>query len=150
MKVTKASDIVREWHLLDANNQILGRLSTQAAKLLAGKHKPIYTPNLDTGDYVVIINASKIRVTGDKLRQKIYYRHSGYPRGGLKSVTLAEMLKAHPERAIEYAVRGMLPQNRLGDAMFKKLHVYAGESHPHSQLKAKETQKNTPAGEKKI
>lgn len=149
MKVIKASEIERSWHLLDAENQILGRLATQAAKLLAGKHKAIYTPNLDTGDYVVIINASKIKVTGDKLRQKTYYRHSGYP-GGLKAVTLAEMLNRQPEKVMENAVRGMLPMNRLGEAMFKKLHVYRDSFHPHSQLKGSKVKVNNPAGEKKI
>lgn len=148
MKVTKASDIIRQWHLFNAENQILGKLATRAAKLLMGKHKPTYTPNLDTGDYVVVINAAKIKVTGDKLNQKTYYRHSGYP-GGLKHITLGDVLKTKPERAIEYAVRGMLPTNRLGDAMIKKLHVYPGESHPHSQLKGK-AEKDASAGEKKI
>lgn len=137
MKVIKASEITRQWHLFNAENQVLGKLATQVARLLAGKHKPIYTPNLDTGDYVVIINAARIKVTGDKLRQKTYYSHSGYP-GGLKQTTLGNLLKTKPERVIEYAVRGMLPQNRLGDAMIKKLHVYAGANHPHSQLKGRE------------
>ncbi len=136
MKVTKASDITRQWHLFNAENQILGKLATQAAKLLIGKHKPIYTPTLDTGDHVVVINASKIKVTGDKLRQKTYSSHSGYP-GGLRQIKLGDLLKSKPERVIEYAVRGMLPQNRLGDAMIKKLHVYPGESHPHSELKSR-------------
>ncbi len=148
MKVTKASDISRQWHLFNAENVVLGRLATQIAKLLMGKNKPIYTPNLDTGDYVVVINASKIKVTGDKLKQKTYYSHSGYP-GGLKHITLGDVLRTKPERAIEYAVRGMLPPNRLGDAMVKKLHVYPGEAHPHSQLKGK-AEKAASAGEKKI
>lgn len=127
---TKPDDIKRQWHVIDASAQTLGRLSSQIAKLLMGKHKPIYSPHLDTGDYVVVINAAKVRVTGKKVKEKIYYHHSGYP-GGLKSITLEEMLRTRPTRVIEHAVKGMLPHNRLGRAMFKKLKVYAGESHPH-------------------
>ncbi|MEE8413530.1 MAG: 50S ribosomal protein L13 [Dehalococcoidales bacterium] len=127
---TKASEIKREWHLFDASDQILGRLATQIAVLLMGKHKPIYARHLDTGDYVVVINAEKVRVTGDKLRQKLYYRHSGYP-GGLKNTSLGKLMQTHPTRAIEYAVKGMIPHTKLGAQMIKKLKVYAGEEHPH-------------------
>lgn len=135
---TKVSDIERKWWVIDASGKNLGRLATEAAVLLKGKHKPMYTPHLDVGDYVVIVNAEKIEVTGKKLTQKIYYRHSNYP-GGLKSVSLEKMLETHPTRAIEHAVKGMLPHNRLGAAMFKKLKVYAGAEHPHkAQVKAAE------------
>jgi len=126
----KASDIKREWHLIDASDKILGKLATEVATLLLGKHKPMYSPNLDTGDFVVVINATKIRVTGNKMKQKLYYRHSGYA-GGLKSISLEKMMQTHPTRVIEYAVKGMLPHNRLGAKMFKKLKVYAGDTHPH-------------------
>jgi large subunit ribosomal protein L13 len=130
----KPADIEREWHLIDANDQTLGRLSTQAARLLMGKHKPIYTPSQDTGDFVVVINAEKVRVTGNKTKQKLYHRHSGYP-GGLTSVTLEKMMQNHPTRVIEHAVKGMLPHTRLGNQMRRRLKVYAGEAHPHaSQL----------------
>lgn len=133
---TKASDIEREWHVIDASGRTLGRLASEVARLLRGKHKPIYVPHLDTGDYVIVINADKVRVTGNKAKQKLYYRHSGYP-GGLKSTSLAEMMENQPTRAIEHAVRGMLPKNPLGRAMFKKLKVYAGPNHPH-QAQVKE------------
>ena len=126
----KASDIKREWHLIDASDKILGKLATEVATLLLGKHKPMYSPNLDTGDFVVVINATKIQVTGNKMKQKLYYRHSGYA-GGLKSISLEKMMQTHPTRVIEYAVKGMLPHNRLGAKMLKKLKVYAGETHPH-------------------
>ena len=133
---TKASDIKREWHVFDASDRILGRLATEAACLLMGKHKPMFTRNLDTGDFVVIINAEKVRVTGNKAKQKLYYRHSGYP-GGLKSVSLEKLMQTHPTRALEYAIKGMLPHNRLGASMLKKLKVYVGNSHPHlAQTKA--------------
>lgn len=134
----RPADIKREWHLIDATDQTLGRISTQIAKLLMGKHKPIYTPSMDTGDFVVVINAEKIRVTGKKMKQKLYYRHSNYP-GGLKSIWLERLMKDHPTRAIEHAVKGMLPHTRLGAEMLKKLRVYAGDKHPHgSQLTVKE------------
>ena len=126
----KASEIKREWHLIDASGQTLGRMCSQIAKLLIGKHKAMFTPNTDTGDFVVVINAVKIRVTGKKMTDKIYYRVSGYP-GGIRAVKLGEMLEKHPERVIEHAVRGMLPNSRLGRAMYKKLKVYAGDKHPH-------------------
>jgi len=137
---TKASDIERQWHVIDASGKVLGRLATQAASLLMGKHKPIFSRNLDTGDFVVIINAEKVRVTGNKAKQKLYYRHSGYP-GGLKSISLERMMQTNPTRVIEQAVKGMLPHNRLGASMMKKLKVYAGEEHPHLA--------QTGAGEKK-
>ena len=126
----RAKDIKREWWLVDAADETLGRVSSQIAKLLMGKHKPIYAPHIDAGDYVVVINAAKVKVTGKKAEQKIYYRHSGYP-GGLKSPTFKEIFGTHPTRVIEHAVRGMLPKNRLGRAMFKKLKVYPGSEHPH-------------------
>ncbi len=132
----KADEIKREWYLINAEGKTLGRLASEIAKILKGKHKPIYSPHLDCGDYVIVINAEKIRVTGRKLDQKIYYRHSGYP-GGLKSITLREQLAKHPERVIKAAVKGMLPKNRLGRKMLKKLKVYAGDSHPHQAQKPK-------------
>ena len=127
---TSIKDIERQWHVVDASGKTLGRLASQIAKLLMGKHKPMYVTHLDTGDYVIVLNAAKVRVTGQKAKQKVYYRHSGYP-GGLKATTFEDMLAAHPTRVIEHAVKGMLPHNRLGRAMFKKLKVYAGDSHPH-------------------
>jgi len=131
----KASEIQRDWHLVDATDQVLGKLATEVAKLLMGKHKPIFSRHMDTGDNVVVINASKIKVTGNKEKQKLYYRHSGYP-GGLKSVSLEKMMQEHPERVIEFAVKGMIPHNRLGDQIIKKLRVYAGPEHPHqAQIK---------------
>jgi len=131
----KASEIKREWHLVDASDQVLGRLATRIARLLMGKHKPIFTRNLDTGDCVVVINAEKVRLTGNKVKQKVYYRHSGYP-GGLKTISYEKMMATHPTRIIEHAVKGMLPHTRLGNSMIKKLRVYAGENHPHAdQLK---------------
>ena len=127
---TKASDIQRQWHVLDASGKVLGKIATEAAGLLMGKHKPIFSPNLDTGDFVVIINAEKIQVTGKKVGQKQYYRHSGYP-GGLKTINLEKMLQTNPTQVIEHAVRGMLPPNRLRAGRMKKLKVYVGEAHPH-------------------
>jgi len=127
---TKAKDIERQWHVIDASGKTLGRLASQVARLLTGKHKPHYAPYLDCGDYVIVLNASKIKLTGNKARQKMYYRHSGYP-GGLKAVDFKKMLQTHPARVIEYAVKGMLPHNLLGAAMFKKLKVYADDKHPH-------------------
>lgn len=133
---TKVSDIEREWWVLDASGRTLGRLASEVARLLKGKHKPIYSPHLDVGDYVIVVNAAEVRVTGNKLTQKIYYRHSGYP-GGLKSTSLKRMMETYPTRVIEHAVKGMLPHNRLGAAMFKKLKVYPGAEHPHQgQVKA--------------
>ncbi|OGO00212.1 MAG: 50S ribosomal protein L13, partial [Chloroflexi bacterium RBG_13_51_52] len=126
----KPADIKRKLHVVDAADKTLGRLSIQIAKLLMGKHKPIYTPNQDTGDFVVVINAAKVRVTGKKAEQKVYYRHSNYP-GGLKSITLGKMMQQFPTRAIEYAVKGMLPHTRLGAKMNRKLKVYAGPEYPN-------------------
>ncbi len=128
--VTKNIDVQREWYVVDAAGQTLGRLATRVATMLRGKHKPIFSPSVDTGDYVVIVNAAKIHVTGRKMDQKIYYRHSRYP-GGLKEITLRNLLHKHPTRVIEHAVRGMLPKTRLGRQMIKKLKVYAGPNHPH-------------------
>ncbi|MDP9244066.1 MAG: 50S ribosomal protein L13 [Chloroflexota bacterium] len=127
----KASEIERRWWLVDATDQTLGRLATRIATLLEGKHKAIYSPHLDTGDHVVVVNAKAIRVTGNKLQQKSYFRHSNYP-GGLKEESLETLLARKPELVIERAVKGMLPRNRLGRAMIKKLKVYAGGEHPHA------------------
>lgn len=126
----KASEIERRWWVVDATDQTLGRLATRIATLLEGKHKPTYSPHIDVGDHVVVLNAGKVKVTGNKLAQKVYYRHSNYP-GGLKQENLATLLERKPELVIERAVKGMLPQNRLGRAMFKKLKVYPGAEHPH-------------------
>ncbi len=127
----RAQDVERVWWVVDAENQTLGRLATEIARRLRGKHKPEYTPHVDTGDYIIVINADKVRVTGNKETDKVYWRHSGYP-GGIKSTNVATMRETHPERIIEKAVKGMLPRNPLGRAMFKKLKVYAGAEHPHA------------------
>jgi large subunit ribosomal protein L13 len=127
---TKPADIQRAWYVVNAEGKTLGRLAAGIARILKGKHKTIYTPHLDTGDYVVVVNAGKIRVTGNKLEEKYYYRHSGYP-GGLKKVVLREQLEKHPDRVIKAAVWGMLPHGRLGRQMFKKLKVYGRADHPH-------------------
>ena len=129
--VTKASDIDREWLVVDATGEILGRLATRIAAMLRGKHKPYYAPNLDTGDFVIVVNGSKISVTGNRLDDKLYRRHTGYP-GGLKEITLRRMMEKHPERVIRFAVKGMLPKNKLGRQMLKKLKVYSGAEHPHT------------------
>tara|TARA_B100000749_G_scaffold118338_1_gene90688 strand:+ start:18 stop:446 length:429 start_codon:yes stop_codon:yes gene_type:complete len=126
----KNHDIDRNWYLVDAQNKTLGRLSTEIASRLRGKHKPIFTPHVDTGDYIVVINASKIRVTGKKLTDKMYYKHTGYI-GNLKSENLATMLEKYPERVLMKSVRGMLPKSKLGNAMIKKLRVFAGPEHTH-------------------
>jgi large subunit ribosomal protein L13 len=123
--------IKREWCVVDATDKTLGRLATELAHRLRGKHKPEFTPNMDTGDHMVVINAEKIKVTGKKLEDKMYHRYTGYI-GNLKSINLGKLLDTHPERAIEYAVKGMLPKNPLGRAMYRKLHVYAGPEHPHA------------------
>jgi large subunit ribosomal protein L13 len=128
--VTKPADVERNWYVVDAQDQTLGRLATKIATVLRGKHKPIYSPSVDCGDYVIVVNAEKIRVTGNRMDQKVYYRHSGYP-GGLTEVTLRRQLEIHPTRVIESAVRGMLPKNKLGRKMFKKLKAYSGPEHPH-------------------
>ena len=130
------STITRDWCVVDATNKTLGRLATEVASRLRGKHKPEFTPHMDTGDYIVIVNAEKIRVTGNKLNDKIYYRHTGYI-GNMKSISLGKQLQQHPERVIQTAVKGMLPKNPLGRAMFRKLHVYAGPDHPHEAQQPK-------------
>jgi large subunit ribosomal protein L13 len=126
----KPREIEQSWYLVDAEGETLGRLATEIADVLRGKRKPAYTPHVDTGDFVVVVNAEKVRVTGNKLEQKIYYRHSGYP-GGLRQRTLAEQLQRRPEEVIRKAVKGMLPKNRLAAAQLRKLKVYAGPDHPH-------------------
>lgn len=128
---TKPSEITRDWHLIDADGIVLGRLASEVAKLLRGKHKPYFAPHLDTGDHVIIVNASKVVLTGSKLLQKVRYRHSGYP-GGLRAESYTKLMSERPELAVEKAVKGMLPSNRLGAQMFTKLKVYAGPDHPHS------------------
>ena len=125
----KPQEVERKWYVVDAEGQTLGRLASQVAAILKGKHKPIYTPHVDTGDHVIVINAEKIHLTGKKLQDKKYYRHSGYP-GGIKSVTAGEVLERHPERVVKAAVWGMIPHNKLGRKMIKKLKVYAGAEHP--------------------
>jgi large subunit ribosomal protein L13 len=128
--IPKESDIERKWFVVDADGQVLGRLATRVAIILRGKHRPSFTPHLDVGDHVVVVNAEKVHLTGRKLRDKIYRWHTGYI-GGLREISAGEMLKTHPERMIEWAVQGMLPKNRLGRAMVKKLKVYRGPEHPH-------------------
>lgn len=134
---TKPDDINREWYVVDATGLTLGRLASQIASVLRGKHKPIFSPHMDCGDFVIVINAEKVRVTGDKLDQKMYYRHSQYP-GGLKTISLRDQLKQHPDRVIRLAVRGMLPKNRLGRQMIKKLKVYREPDHPHQAQQPKD------------
>ncbi|HEX78954.1 MAG TPA: 50S ribosomal protein L13 [Dehalococcoidia bacterium] len=126
----KVSEIEHKWHVIDATDKVLGKLATEAARLLMGKDKPMFCRHLDTGDYVIIINAEKVHVSGKKPEQKLYRRHSGYP-GGFRSIPLEDMLKSKPAWVIEHAVKGMLPKNRLGNSIIKKLKVYAGNSHPH-------------------
>ena len=128
---TRPQDVDRAWFVIDAEDKTLGRLATEIAHRLRGKHKPEYTPHVDTGDYIVVVNAEKVRVTGSKYEDKKYYRHSGYP-GGIKAMTSKDLQARHPERIIEKAVRGMLPKNPLGRAMFRKLKVYPGAEHPHA------------------
>ena len=130
----KPGEVTRAWHVIDAEDVILGRLATQAAHLLRGKHKPIYAPHVDTGDFVVIVNAEKVALTGKKREQAFVYRHSGYP-GGLKQRSFGDMLTKRPERLLEKTIKGMLPKNRLGRAMASKLKVYAGPAHPHAAQK---------------
>ena len=131
--IAKENEVLdsRRWYIVNAQDQILGRMASQIASILKGKHKPIYSPHQDVGDFVVVVNAEKIRVTGNKLKDKVYYRHSGYP-GGQKATSLEQMLHKHPERVIELAVKRMLPKNALGRKMFMKLKVYAGPDHPHT------------------
>ena len=128
--VAKPQTVQRDWCLVDATDKTLGRLAAEVASRLRGKHKPEFTPHVDTGDHIIVVNAEKVRVTGNKLQNKIYYHHTGYI-GNLKSINLAKQLEKHPERVIQSAVKGMLPKNPLGRAMYKKLHVYAGPEHPH-------------------
>ncbi|MFN2189098.1 MAG: 50S ribosomal protein L13 [Candidatus Promineifilaceae bacterium] len=135
--VTKPAEVERQWFVVDAEGQTLGRLASEIAKVIKGKHKPTYSPSVDCGDYVIVVNAEKIKVTGRRLDQKIYYRHSGYM-GGLTEVTLRQQLEKHPTRVLDSAVRGMLPKNALGRKMAKKLKLYAGPEHPH------EAQQPTP------
>lgn len=132
----KPESVKRDWYIVDAADKTLGRLSTEIARRLRGKHKPEFTPHVDTGDYIVVINAEKVRVTGKKASAKQYYRHTGYP-GGIRSLNFEEMIEKAPERVIEYAVKGMMPRGPLGRAMFKKLKVYAGAEHPHSAQQPK-------------
>ncbi len=132
----KPETVKRDWYVIDAENKVLGRLSTEIARRLRGKHKPEYTPHVDTGDYIVVINADKVAVTGNKEKDKNYYRHTGYP-GGLKTISLEKQRAEHPERIIEAAVKGMLPKNSLGRAMFRKLKVYAGTEHQHTAQQPK-------------
>ena len=133
---TRASELNPAWHVIDADGKTLGRLSSEIAVLLQGKHKPIYVPYLNTGDYVIVINAEKIRVTGKKLEQKMYYRHSGY-HGGLKEETLTQVLKKKPTRVLQHSIKGMLPKNAMGRRMLSRLKLYVGDKHPHeAQVKA--------------
>lgn len=133
----KLEDIQRQWYVVDAEDQILGRLATRIASVLRGKHKPMFTPHLDTGDYVVVINAEKVRLSGDKAEKKEYFRHSGYVGGG-RHIPFKRMLQTHPDRVIRLAVKGMLPKNKLGRRMRKKLRVYAGSEHPHESQQPKQ------------
>lgn len=133
----KPETVKRDWYIVDANDKTLGRLATEIASRLRGKHKPEYTPHVDTGDYIVVVNAGKIGVTGKKRSDKIYYNHTGYI-GGMKAVSFEKLVDKHPERALEIAVKGMLPKNPLGRAMYRKLKVYAGAEHPHAAQQPKE------------
>ncbi len=133
----KAADVQRDWFLIDATDKVLGRLSVEIARRLRGKHKPVYTPHVDTGDYIVVINAEKVRVTGAKATDKMYHSHTGYP-GGPKSISFEKLIDKAPERVIQGAVKGMLPRNPLGRAMFRKLKVYAGNEHPHAAQQPQE------------
>ena len=130
----QTADADRGWHVVDARGQVLGRMASQIAQVLRGKHKPTFTPHSDTGDFVIVINAAEVELTGKKREDKLYYRHSGYP-GGIRSVTAGRLLETHPERVIERAVRGMLPKTRLGRKLLGKLHVYAGPEHKHAAQK---------------
>ena len=132
----KAHEVNREWYVVDAAGKVLGRVAAEIARRLRGKHKPEFTPHVDTGDYIVVVNADKLRVTGNKAKDKLYHHHTGYL-GNLKTTSLEKLLDKHPERAIEFAVKGMLPKNPLGRKMFKKLHVFAGAEHPHAAQQPK-------------
>ncbi len=132
----KPETVNRDWYLVDAQDKVLGRLATEVALRLRGKHKPEYTPHVDTGDYIVVVNADKVAVTGNKFEDKLYHHHTGFP-GGIKTATFREMIEKHPTRVIEKAVKGMLPKNKLGRAMIKKLKIYAGDQHDHSAQQPK-------------
>lgn len=132
----KKGDITRQWHIVDAEDAVLGRMASKVAHILKGKHKPIYTPSIDTGDHVVIINAKKVKLTGKKLENKIYWRHSGYT-GGIKSKTAGDIMEKNPEKVIRHAIAGMLPKNTIGRKMIKKLKIYAGSDHPHTAQQPK-------------
>lgn len=132
--IAKKETVQQDWYVIDAQNKVLGRLAVEIAYRLRGKHKPVYTPHVDTGDFIVVVNADKIRLTGNKLADKKYYRHTGFP-GGIREQTAAELLEKKPTQLLEFAVKGMLPKNILGRAMFKKLKVYTGASHPHEAQK---------------
>jgi len=134
--MAKKEAVQQSWYLVDADNKVLGRLASELAKILRGKNKPDFTPHVDTGDYVVVINAEKVNLTGNKLKDKVYYRHSGYP-GGIKSMTAEDLKAKRPEDLVRLAVKGMLPKNRLGRKLFKKLKVYAGAEHPHQAQQPK-------------
>ena len=134
--IPKAEDVARDWYIIDADGQNLGRLASKIATVILGKHKPNYTPGVNTGDYVIVINAEHVTVTGSKLDDKYYYRHSGYP-GGFKQISLRDQLAKHPRRVVESAVKGMLPHNRFGRKLIKKLKVYAGQNHPHEAQQPK-------------
>lgn len=136
-QVAKEQDINRVWYVVDLEDKVLGRAATEIARILRGKHKAIYTPSVDTGDFVVVVNAEKVRLTGNKLNAKMYHRHSGYP-GGINSINASDLLQKKPEMLIQAAVKGMLPKNTLGRKMFSKLKVYAGNEHPHSAQQPKE------------
>lgn len=135
-KVAKKEEVTRDWYLVDADNKVLGRMATEIANILRGKKKPIYTPSVDTGDFVVVVNAEKLQLTGNKLADKMYYHHTGFP-GGIKSITAGKLIEKKPEDSIRKAVKGMLPKNKLARHMLKKLKVYAGPEHPHEAQQPK-------------
>ncbi|KIE43244.1 50S ribosomal protein L13 [Geobacter anodireducens] len=135
-KVAKKEEVTRDWYLVDADNKVLGRMATEIANILRGKKKPIYTPSVDTGDFVVVVNAEKLQLTGNKLADKMYYHHTGFP-GGIKSITAGKLIEKKPEDLIRKAVKGMLPKNKLARHMLKKLKVYAGPEHPHEAQQPK-------------
>ena len=136
-QVAKKSEVTRNWYVVDLDGKVLGRMATEIARVLRGKHKAIYTPSVDTGDFVVVLNADKLKLTGNKMADKMYYRHTGYP-GGLRSINAEKLLEKKPEELVKKAVKGMLPRNKLGREMLKKLKVYAGSEHPHSAQQPKE------------
>jgi large subunit ribosomal protein L13 len=137
--VAKKADLQKDWYVVDLQDKVLGRAATEIARVLRGKHKAIYTPSVDTGDFVIVVNADKVRLTGNKLSQKMYYRHSSYP-GGLTTISADKMLASNPDELIKKAVKGMLPKNKLGRQMYKKLKVYSGADHPHQAQQPKELQ----------